>query len=261
MTDPTFVSVAYSLEGSPRPRSMRHIEVFFYPPDILIDHYPVEVLSEDYETPVDGRVFFGESVLPGTYEVRSFQRTCGESCDVLEPPSEGCATRMEAAPDTEVRVIVVDRPGTECAVVVEGGQTGEPERSMALTLEPQGGTGCDPASPVVGSGLPETLGTSSGVSVGWGLLWAQPPIPVGLLTKMVFRVTGDGPTEIAAIHDDGTEMVPQWGPNEHGRGSVSSYGRPGREWGMAFSFPKGGCWTVRFIIGEDTIDFWLNVKE
>lgn len=261
-TEPTVISVAYGVNGSGRLRSMWHLEVFAYPDDASSENHPTEVMSDDFEMPADGRVLFEGSMTPGVaYEVRSFQRTCAESCEVLEPPTNGCATRVAALPGSDVRVTIVDSPGSGCEMVVDGATQDQPERTMALTLEQEGQQDCDPASPISGPGLTETLGTSTGAAVGWGLLWSQPPFPVGRLTKMVFRLTGEGAFDVKAIHDDGTMFGPQWGPNEHGSGNVSSYARPGNEWGMAFSFPNAGCWNIHFTIGGDTIDFWLPVED
>jgi hypothetical protein len=129
---------------------------------------------------------------------------------------------------------------------------------MKLTLQPHGGPGCQPESPYDASRLAETLATSTGEMVAWGLLWERPPMPIDEQIKMVFRLTGDGVFDVVARHQDGTEIVPNWGPNDHGTDG-SSYGRPGNEWGMAFTFPAPGCWNLHFTRGASTADVWLFV--
>ena len=129
---------------------------------------------------------------------------------------------------------------------------------MELTQAPFGAPGCQPVSPYDRNALTEVFATSTGAAVAWGLLWERPPLRVNRQTKMVFRLTGTGEFNVVARHEDGTEILPSWGPNDHGSDG-SSYGRPGNEWGMAFTFPSGGCWNIHLTRGGDSADVWVHV--
>jgi len=240
--------------------SVTHLELFRYFPDNP-DAFPLEVAVSNQVAPASETVLMEGAHRPGTYELRSFQRPCGyAACRVPgylgSSPTDGCATRLTLEPGAWVRAVIDVTPGSGCTIDVEGGDAQAPEMTMDLTLREPGSTGCNPPSPVGAAG--ETLATSSGDAVAWGLLWEQPPLPVEREIKMVFRLTGEGDFQAVARHEDGTEIAPSWGPNDHGQGS--NYARAGNEWGMAFTFPRPGCWNLHLTRGSDTAEVWLIVS-
>jgi len=248
--------VQYDQEGFYAEGSFVHLELYRYFRDL--DVFPAQITVIDREAPTGGTVLLDATPAPGIYELRSYQRPCNGSCDVLEPPSDGCAVRLTLESGATATAVVTVRPGSSCAIDIEGAAVDAPERNMNLTLQPIGGPGCEPASPYDENPLAEVLATSNGETVVWGLLWQRPSLSVNRQIKMVFRLTGTGGFDVVARHEDGTEIVPNWGPNDHGTDS-SSYGRPGNEWGMAFTFPLEGCWKIHFTRGADSADVWVHV--
>jgi hypothetical protein len=78
--------------------------------------------------------------------------------------------------------------------------------------------------------------------------------------KIVWRITGTGTQfSVQAKHEDGTVILPTWGPDYHGRGS--NWDRPGEEWGTGFNFPKPGCWTLTVTRGATIGEIRLEVLE
>lgn len=258
-TAPTPVSLTIDVrhDGFYTEGSLTHLEVFRFFPDS--DAYPVPVHVVDW---LGGPEVLELEVSPGSYEVRSYQRPCPGSCDALEPPADGCAAGLDIAGNMPVVVDLTVRPGRACDVDVSGATTSTPARSMELTLAEPGGPGCDPPSPYgpwsQAGGLTEMVGTGHGDAVMWALWWDRPPLRVRTEIKLVLRLTGAGPFDVVAVHEDGTELEPNWGPNDHGPSS-SSYGRPGNEWGMAFFYTKTGCWNLRVTRGAVTVDAWVEV--
>jgi hypothetical protein len=135
-------------------------------------------------------------------------------------------------------------------------------RSPSVSL---GAPGCDPPSPIrplrapsSAPGLPEVQGTGRGAEL-WGLVMARrayPPIPVGEEVKIVWRMTGTGPLQLALTGPDGRSRPLAWGPDKH---SGSNYDRPGEEWGAGFLFTEPGCWHVRATRSAAFADVWLEV--
>ena len=261
---PAQLTVDYSQDGLYTEGSQAHIEIIRYYPHYS-DQVPaaVEVLDM-LPTPSNGTEVLSVDLPAGVYDVRSYQRPCVGSCDVLEPPSDGCAISIDVKAGALVDVSLLVRPGEGCVLEADGAEVATATRSMELTLLEHGAAHCDPPSPDVPwtrpDGLAEVLGIGYGEAVMWGLLWDDPPLGVRREIKMVFRLTGAGPFDIVAIHDDGTELEPNWGPH-HRSPDESSYGRLGEEWGMAFFFTKTGCWNLRVTGGSDTIDVWLPIQD
>lgn len=235
--------------------SFTHMELFRYFPNSA-DAFPVPIVVLDQQAPVRGTVLHEDTHPLGVYELRSYQRPCNGSCGALEPPSDGCAAGLTLEPGVATRAIITVHPGSACTIDVVGAEVHEPTRNMDLTLRPPGGSDCDPESPYDDGALAETLATSTGELVAWGLIWSPPPMMLDIQVKMVFRLTGEGEFDVYARHEDGTQIVPSWGPNDHGTDD-SNYGRPGNEWGMAFTFPTAGCWNIHFTRGTETADVWL----
>ncbi|MEO3871739.1 hypothetical protein ABGB18_23230 [Nonomuraea sp. B12E4] len=91
--------------------------------------------------------------------------------------------------------------------------------------------GCDGTQVLMGAGFPEVRGTARDAEL-WGLLFiGAPPIKRGEQTKIVWRMTGEGPLRIEATLPDGTAARRLWGPEEH---EGSTWRRPGDEWGTGF---------------------------
>ncbi|MCH7586004.1 MAG: hypothetical protein IH941_12740 [Acidobacteria bacterium] len=257
------LTVEYSQNGLYTEGSQAHIEIIRYYTDS--DQVPaaVEVLDM-LPAPSNGTEVLSVDLQAGVYDVRSYQRPCVGSCDVMEPPSDGCAISIDVEAGALVDVSLLVRPGEACVLEADGAEVAPATRSMELTLLEHGAAQCDPPSPDVPwtrpDGLAEVLGIGFGEAVMWVLLWDDPPLGVRRQIKMVFRLTGAGPFDVVAIHDDGTELKPNWGP-DHRSPDESSYGRLGEEWGMQFFFTKTGCWNLHVTHGSDTINVWLRIQD
>lgn len=248
------LAVRYEPAGFYTEGSVLHLELFRYFDST--DAFPLLVAEIDVPSPAEATTLIDAGREPGTYELRSYQRACVGTCDTLTAPVDGCAVRLELPRGTTAEVTLRSTPDSPCNMEVSGAAADEPELGMGLTNQPIGTETCDPPSPF--DDRPEVLATSTGDAVAWGLLWERPPLIPGREVKMVFRLTGEGDFGVHAIHPDGTTIDPSWGPTNHGT-NASSYGRPGNEWGMAFTFPKSGCWNVQLTRGEDTADAWIQV--
>jgi hypothetical protein len=137
-------------------------------------------------------------------------------------------------------------------------------------FRPLGQPGCDPPSPrnPAGQTFPargEVFGTAVGGKL-WALFfngeWSSSASAVlagvvGKRVKIVFRMTGSGGFEIAAMGPDGTRVNPVWGPVFH---PSSTWTRPGLEWGTSFVFSQPGCWRIQAKHGDVTGDVWLLVR-
>ena len=243
----------YEQNGFYMEGSLTHLELFRYFPDS--DDFPVPIAIIDQEAPPSGTVLIDDTLAPGTYELRSYQRPCSGNCGILDSPSDGCATRFTLEAEAKVKAAVTVRPGTACPIEIVGTMVEAPVLNMGLTLQPPGASGCDPESPSDDGGL-EVLATSSGDTVAWGLVWP----PVDGRFKMVFRLTGEGDFDVVARHQDGTEIVSDWHLGD-GTTDGSSYGRPGPEWRMLFTLPAAGCWNIHFTRGDGAADVWLMVTD
>lgn len=73
-------------------------------------------------------------------------------------------------------------------------------------------------------------------------LGLEPPFARGAEVKIVWRVTGTGDVDLAAISPSGERVLPIKGPLYH---STSTFDRPGDEWGSVFVFEELGCWELR----------------
>lgn len=127
---------------------------------------------------------------------------------------------------------------------------------------PPGRAGCLPASPRRGA---EVFGTARRGQL-WGLFGvlsggagstAAVDAVVGKEIKLVFRMTGDGPVDFAAIGPDGGAAEPTFGPTMH---ESSSWTRPGIEWGVGFVVTQDGCWRLHARMGRTSGDIWLLVR-
>jgi hypothetical protein len=83
---------------------------------------------------------------------------------------------------------------------------------------------------------------------------------VGVEQKMILRMNGTGALKLEARHSDGTVV----GPNNVDAGHTgSSYDAwfPGTsEWGVFFTFPKGGCWQLHAETTDTATDFYFVVE-
>jgi len=93
----------------------------------------------------------------------------------------------------------------------------------------------------------------------WGLGLGPGSIPprAGDELKIVWRMTGKGPLRVVFSGPDGQRRPLVFGPEGHPR--VSTYHRPGDEWGTGFRFASTGCWHIHLARGATTGDVWLDV--
>ena len=106
----------------------------------------------------------------------------------------------------------------------------------------------------------EVHGTSATGQV-WGLALGPGHVPprAGDELKIVWRMTGTGPLTVVFTAPDGGRQPLVFGPEAHG--AVSTYQRPGDEWGTGFRFTTSGCWHVHLIRDDTAGDVWLNVAQ
>jgi hypothetical protein len=99
---------------------------------------------------------------------------------------------------------------------------------------------CQPPSPQRTSegGLTEVHGSADGAEL-WALVFRPMPVTAGHETKIVWRMTDDGPIDLTAKGQDGS--VVHSNPFPH---NGSGWSKPGDEWGTLFTFPSPGCWRV-----------------
>jgi len=109
----------------------------------------------------------------------------------------------------------------------------------------------------VGGAANEIRGVSHDAQL-WGLALGPGHVPprVGDELKIVWRMTGRGPLQVAFIAPTGRARPLVFGPEAH---SASSYHRPGDEWGTGFRFVTRGCWHIHLARDNASADVWLNV--
>ena len=93
----------------------------------------------------------------------------------------------------------------------------------------------------------------------FGLLFGERVPPrTGDELKIVWRMTGAGPLQVRFTAPNGKKQPLVFGPVAHG--NVSSYHRPGDEWGTGFRFTTTGCWHIRLTRSDNVGDVWLEVR-
>ena len=109
----------------------------------------------------------------------------------------------------------------------------------------------------VGGDRNEIRGTSRDASL-WGLALGPGRVPphVGDELKIVWRMTGTGPLRVKFRAPDGSVRPLMFGPEPH---AVSSFDRPGDEWGTGFRFGAAGCWHIHLARADTSGDIWLDV--
>ena len=114
---------------------------------------------------------------------------------------------------------------------------------------------CNPSSTTIDatSGYPE-IETAASKGTLWGLLFVQDgAFHAGAKSRILWKMTdGRGDIKLMAIHEDGTQIRPVWGPIS--RMWRSDWKHPGQEWGTEFIFPKAGCWRIpisRYLLETD----------
>jgi hypothetical protein len=134
---------------------------------------------------------------------------------------------------------------------------GEASTGRTSTISPSAPPhdGCD-ATPSSGN-TTEVIGVSANVSV-YGLLFPTHagPIRQGDDLKIVWRMTGEGPLAVSYVNPDGQPRGLVFGPEPH---DVSTYNRPGDEWGTGFRFDQPGCWHIHLQRTTGAGDVWLTV--
>ncbi|WP_157545500.1 hypothetical protein [Hamadaea tsunoensis] len=77
----------------------------------------------------------------------------------------------------------------------------------------------------------------------WALLFpTESDLRAGRELKIVVRITGPADVSVGATGPGGRTLTPAWGPEWHGG---STFEHPGGEFGVGFTFPAAGCWTLR----------------
>jgi len=105
--------------------------------------------------------------------------------------------------------------------------------------------------------FPEAKGTMKSGGEMWALFFFD-HAKANQEEKIVWRITGIGTQfSVQAKHENGTIILPIWGPDYHGRGS--NWDRPGEEWGTGFNFPEPGCWTLTVTRGSTIGEIHLEV--
>jgi len=90
------------------------------------------------------------------------------------------------------------------------------------------------------------------------IMTTQPTLRTKDSIKFVWRITGQGPARFDATGPTGTPLRTDWGPESHG--TASNFSAPGDEWGMAFTFPKPGCWTINASRGHATAQAGVEIS-
>jgi len=85
---------------------------------------------------------------------------------------------------------------------------------------------------------------------------AIPPIQVGQLVKVVWRMTGSEPLSATATGPDGQALSLEFGPEFH---SSSTYRRAGDEWETGYRFTQAGCWRLGFDRTDTHGEVWVQV--
>jgi hypothetical protein len=117
---------------------------------------------------------------------------------------------------------------------------------------------CARPSPIaVGKQGPEITGRGHGAQLHGLIMVPRFPISAGRRSvKIVWRMTGSGPLQLAAYDAHGRRVPLAW-IEPHGG---SNYRRPGDEWGSGYRFPHAGCYrlTARRTVGS--AEAWLRVR-
>jgi hypothetical protein len=138
-----------------------------------------------------------------------------------------------------------------------GGQGSRSSAARPATTGPL--ASCARPSPIgeaPGVGFPEVRGHGTAAQL-WGLIFARVPLVAGAGdVKVVWRMTGSGPLNLAAYDSRGRRIALAWGPEPHGG---STYRRPGDEWGSGYRFPHPGCYRLTARRTEGRGEVWLRV--
>ena len=128
------------------------------------------------------------------------------------------------------------------------------------TFVPLGAPGCSPPSPA---------NAITREARGSGTLWAlfkggefgdsHTAVLdgiVGKVTKIVWRMGGQGDLRLSATASSGETIAPA----EVRAHDSSNWKRPGDEWGSLFTFLKADCWRLHAERGNDAGDLWLIAR-
>jgi hypothetical protein len=98
--------------------------------------------------------------------------------------------------------------------------------------------------------MPSTLGRDTQVPTARGSIWSlafgNVPVVTGTELKVVWRITGKGDPTFKLQNPSGETVTLSAGPTVH---ILSTWQRPGKEYGTVFKFSKPGCWTIRVARG------------
>ena len=83
------------------------------------------------------------------------------------------------------------------------------------------------------------------------------PFQVGISTRVILAVTGDGTTQFTLTDPDGQSSELAWGPIQRVRGSL---GAAGTEYSIGLRFAAEGCWTLTAGNGSGSATLTLPVQ-
>src|SRR5688572_10493614 len=138
-----------------------------------------------------------------------------------------------------------------------------PDWHAAITPAILGGPQCRPPSQLVtitSGGLRPLLGTPRTGTTTRAVLALFLRPTVGVMQKMVLRMSGTGPVTINAFDEAGMRFAVTRIDSSHG---VSSYDPifPGtNEWGAHFTFLRAGCWRLEVLRADAAADFYIEVS-
>jgi hypothetical protein len=116
----------------------------------------------------------------------------------------------------------------------------------------------DPSPIAVGNQGPEITGRGRGAQLHGLIMVARYPLAAGRQTvKIVWRMTGSGPLQLAVYDANGRRQRLAWGPEEHGG---SNYRRPGDEWGSGYRFKHPGCYRLTARRAHGSAEVYLRVR-
>lgn len=77
-----------------------------------------------------------------------------------------------------------------------------------------------------------------------------------LVTKIVWRATGEGAFSVSAVGPGGKVATPYFQEQHAG----SEWERPGQEWGTGWEIPHAGCWTFTARRGDGTATITVELR-
>lgn len=138
-----------------------------------------------------------------------------------------------------------------------------PDWPAVVTPAILGGPQCNPPSQLVmitSGGVRPLFGTPRSGTTTRAVLALFLKPTVGVMQKMVLRMSGTGPVTVNAYDPTGMRFAVTRIDSGHG---VSSYDPvfPGtNEWGVHFTFLIHGCWRLEVLRADAAADFYVEVS-